>query len=177
MADSERKLLPLPGSKSVIWGFFRFLAKDGQFIEKDKKKRKEVICKVCKKEFVYTRSTMNLITHLQSNHAKDFTTMMQQSIKGSNLKETSSKASNPSQRQLKDSFAAHTLLPHNNARWKKLTDAVCYYIAKDMHLLDTVGSEGFLCMVQEFKPRYNPPGRKALTMYSLFAKIVPATIG
>jgi len=40
MADGEHDLLPLPGSESVIWDFFRFSAKDGQFIEKDKKKRK-----------------------------------------------------------------------------------------------------------------------------------------
>jgi len=84
---------------------------------------------------------MNLITHLRINHAKDYTTMMQQSIEGSNSKATSNKASDPSQRQLKDSFAAHTLLPHNNVRWKKLTDTVCYYIAKDMQPLDTIGSE------------------------------------
>jgi len=51
-------------------GFFGFPAKDGQFIEKDKKKRKEVICKACKKEF-YTGSTMNLTNHLQNNHTKD----------------------------------------------------------------------------------------------------------
>ena len=29
--------------------------------------------------------------------------------------------------------------------------------------LDTVSGEGFLHMIKEFEPRYNPPGRKALT--------------
>ena len=51
MVDNELELLPLPGSKSTIWGFFGFPAKDGQFIEKDKKKRNEL---VCKKRFTYT---------------------------------------------------------------------------------------------------------------------------
>ena len=46
---------------------------------------------------------------------------------------------------------------------EKLTEAVCYYIAKDMLPLDTVSGEGFLHMIKEFEPRYNPPGRKALT--------------
>ena len=46
IADGELELLPLPGLKSAIWGFFRFLA-DGQFIEK--KERMEVICKKCKR--------------------------------------------------------------------------------------------------------------------------------
>lgn len=53
MANSQCELLPLPGSKSMIWGFFGFPAKDGQFVEKDKKKRKEVICKMCKKICLY----------------------------------------------------------------------------------------------------------------------------
>ena len=30
--------------------------------------------------------------------------------------------------------------------------------------LDTVSGEGFLRMIKEFEPRYNPPGRKALTI-------------
>ena len=165
MADSERELLPLPGSKSVIWAFFGFPAKDGQFIEQDKRKRKEVICKTCRKEFAYTGSTTNLISHLRNNHTKEYTTMTQQSSEG--LKELLSTASKPLQRQLKDSFAAHSPLPHSTTRWKKLTEAVCYYIAKDMLPLDTVSSEGFLQMVNEFEPRYKPPSRKALTTHYL----------
>ena len=35
-------------------------------------------------------------------------------------------------------------------RWKKLTEAVCYYIAKYMLPLDTVSSQGFLRMIKEF---------------------------
>lgn len=138
MADNGHELFPLPGSKSMIWAFFGFPAKDGQFLEIDKKKRKEVICKTCKKEFAYTGSTTNLISHLRNNHTKEYTTMMLKSRKG--LTELPSKASDPSQKQLKDSFVAHSPLPHGTARWKKLTEAVCYYIAKDMLPLDTVGS-------------------------------------
>ena len=90
--------------------------------------------------------------------------MLQQSSdtsKGS--KEPSSKASDLLQTQLKDSFSAHSPLPRNTMRWKKLTESVCYYIAKDMLPLDTVSGEGFLRMVIEFEPRYSPTGRKALT--------------
>ena len=46
---------------------------------------------------------------------------------------------------------------------EEIDRAVCYYIAKDMLPLDTVSGEGFLHMIKEFEPRYNPPGRKALT--------------
>ena len=81
--------------------------------------------------------------------------MLQQSSKG--LKEPLSKASDPS-------FAAHSPLPRNTTRW---TVSVCYYIAKDMLPLDTVSGKGFLHMVNEFKSRYDPPGRKALTTHYL----------
>ena len=110
MANSEHELLPLLGSKSAIWAFFGFPAKYGQFIEQDK--RKEVICKMC--SVAYTGSTKNLISHLRNNHIKEYMTMMQQSSEG--LKEPLSKASETLQRQLKDSFSAHSLLPLSTPR-------------------------------------------------------------
>jgi len=169
MADMELELLPLPASKSksAIWGFFGFPAKDGQFIEKEKKKRNEVICKKCKKRFTYTGSTTNLISHLRYNHPTDYTTFVeqQQQQQGSQSasKQPSSTPRDSSQSSIKDSLASHLPLAHSTTRWKKLTEAVCYYIAKDMLPLDTVSGEGFLRMIKEFEPRYNPPGRKALT--------------
>ena len=41
MANNEHELLSLPGSKSAIWAYFGFLAKEGKFVEKDKRKRKQ----------------------------------------------------------------------------------------------------------------------------------------
>jgi len=76
-------------------------------------------------------------------------------------------SSDPSQLQITNSLAVHLPLAHTTARWKKLTEAVCYYIAKDMLPLDTASGEGFLRMVKEFEPRYKPPGRKALTTHYL----------
>ena len=46
MATSKTELLSLEGAISGIWRFFGFTAKDGQFLEKDKKKRKEVTFKL-----------------------------------------------------------------------------------------------------------------------------------
>jgi len=96
----------------------------------------------CKKRFTYNGSTTNLITHLCYNHTTKFTVFSQQQ-QGS---ESSSKqsSSDPSQLQIMDSLAAHLPLVHTTVKWKKLTEAVCYYIAKDMLPLDTVSGEGFL---------------------------------
>ena len=41
---SEVELIPLEGCTSKIWRYFRFPGKDGQFLEKDKRKCNEVKC-------------------------------------------------------------------------------------------------------------------------------------
>ena len=53
MITIEHELLPLPSSKSSIWQYFGFPAKEGQFLDKDKKKQQHVYCKVCKKQLSY----------------------------------------------------------------------------------------------------------------------------
>ena len=89
MADSEHELLPLPGSNSTIWTYFRFLAKEGKFVEKDKRKRNTVICKTCKREFVYTESTTNLIVDLRNHHTKEYAMMLERQQNSEGLKEPS----------------------------------------------------------------------------------------
>ena len=42
----EFDLLPLEGSKSGVWSYFGFPAKEGKFLEKNKNKRKHIYCKV-----------------------------------------------------------------------------------------------------------------------------------
>jgi len=121
--------------------FFGFPARDGQFLEKDKRKRKEVVCKKCKKRFTYNRSTTNLITHLCYNHMTEFTLFSQQQQGIESRSKQSS--SDPSQLQITDSLVAHFPLAHTTMRCKKLTEPVCYCIAKDMLPLDTVIGEGF----------------------------------
>ena len=46
MVNSEHKLLPLTNSKSAIWAYFGFLAKEKIF-EEDKKKRNAIIFETC----------------------------------------------------------------------------------------------------------------------------------
>ena len=116
MADSEHELLPLPGSKSTIWAYFGFLAKEGKFVEKDKRKRNAVICKTCKREFVYTRNTTNLIVHLRNHHTKEYATMLERQQNSEGLKEPSKTKSSSAQKQLKELFVAHTPLSHSTTR-------------------------------------------------------------
>ena len=117
MADNEPELLPLPGSKSVIWVFFGFPAKDGLFIEKEKKKRNKVVCKKCKKRFAYTGSTTNLISHLCYNHSMNCTTFAeQQQQQQGNQSASKQPPIDPSQPSIKDSLATHLPLAHTTTR-------------------------------------------------------------
>ena len=47
------ELLPLEGAVSAVWKYFGFPARNGKFLEPDKKKRKQVHCKICRCVFSY----------------------------------------------------------------------------------------------------------------------------
>ena len=64
--DEELEVLPLEGSKSGVWQYFGFFATDGEYSEPDKKKRKNVLCKIlgCKKKIKYSENTSNMRFHI-----------------------------------------------------------------------------------------------------------------
>ena len=70
--SEERMLLPLEKAKSGVWDYFGFPAQGGDFIEKDKKKRTTVFCKLCPKQLRYQGNTTNMIVHLQYHHRSEF---------------------------------------------------------------------------------------------------------
>ena len=57
--SSGDEVLPLEGAKSAsgVWKYFGFPARDGQFIEPDKKKRKQLVCKLCRQHLKYSGNT------------------------------------------------------------------------------------------------------------------------
>ena len=65
-----------------------------------------------------------------------------------------------------------TPISQNSNRWIQLTKSICYFIAKDMQLYDTVNDAGFLKMLHTFEPRYSPPDRKTMACNYVYAKIV-----
>ena len=66
------ELLPLENSTSVVWKFFGFPSCDGKMMESDKKKRKRVFCKLCKRDYYYVGNTTNLWQHLEEGHINEF---------------------------------------------------------------------------------------------------------
>ena len=134
--DSHSELIPLEGASSKIWKYFRFPGKDSQFTERDKRKRNKVICRRCKKQFKYNGNTSNMHSHLNTVHPSDFAAMEKEdnarcsrpSLSTVKLKRT------PVENQLPALFEARPPLSSCHPRWKKLTESVCYFIAKDTYV-------------------------------------------
>ena len=78
---SKVELISLEGCTSKIWMYFGFPGKDEQFLEKDKRKRNEVTCRVCSKRFKYCGNTSNMWLHLSTVHPNDFATMEKEESK------------------------------------------------------------------------------------------------
>ena len=143
--SGETELIPLEGCSSKIWKYCGFPGKDGQYIERDKRKRNGVICGYCWKHFKYNGNTSNMRSHLNSLHPSDFTAMEKEEKEADSGKRpravtTIKSKSMAVENQLPALFEARQRLSNGHPRWKKLTDSVCYFIAKDMLPFDTVNS-------------------------------------
>jgi len=130
--ERETELLPLEGCSSKIWKYFGFPAKDGQYIERDKRKRNEVTCGRCKKRFKYNGNTSNMRSHLSALHPSDFAAMEREEKEDTSdasrnrpRVQTSIKSKSiPVENQLPALFEARQPLPKGHPRWKKLTDSL-----------------------------------------------------
>ena len=160
------ELIPLEGCSSKIWKFFGFPGKDREYIEKDKRKHNEVTCAVCSKWFKYCGNTSNMWLHLSNAHPNDFALMEKEasSVKKKTL--SNSNRGNTTgvgvQQQFPVLFEGQKPLNKSNPKWKKLTDSICYFLAKDMMPFDTVNDPGFKHLLNAFEPRYTPPDRKTI---------------
>ena len=60
--EAEIKYLPLEKSKSLVWTYFGFPTRGGEFLE-EKKKRKDIHCKMCKHVLLYKGNTILNLKH------------------------------------------------------------------------------------------------------------------
>ena len=165
-------LLKLDGATSSnVWNFFGFPAKDGKFLQPDKQKRNRVCCKLCARDFSYVGNTTNMWQHLREAHPCTYSEAKspkgERSLKSTDGDSTATKPMDTSesskQLQITEAFTRTKPLPHSSARWKAITNSVCYFIAKGMHPFQTVNEPGFRQLLQSLEPRYEPPDRKTLT--------------
>ncbi|XP_051787617.1 E3 SUMO-protein ligase ZBED1-like [Erpetoichthys calabaricus] len=64
-------------------------------------------------------------------------------------------------------FTNATQYEKSSRRWKEITDAICYYIAKDMTPLATVERSGFKHLVKTLDRKYTVPSRSHFSTTAL----------
>ena len=69
-------------------------------------------------------------------------------------------SSSSGQAKITGTFNALTKLPSSSKRAKELTDAVGYFIAKDMQPISVVQGTGSQYMLKRLEPQYQVPHRK-----------------
>ena len=168
---------------SRVWDYFGFPAKNRKFLEPDKKKQKQVNCKLFPRDFSYVGNTTNMWQHLKESHpghfregkpdessprcasATNVTRVADTEMTGEiDETETSSQFVSSSSHQLRVPLLFKSQLPlaHTSSCWKTITDLVCYFIAKGMHPFQTVNEPGFRKLLHVMESRYEPPDRKTL---------------
>ena len=168
--EDPLELLPLESSTSPVWKFFGFPSRDGKVLESDKKKRKRVFCKLCKRDYSYVGNTTNLWQHLEESHIEEYRQGKEEAKQASESESQSGTSSgtgsvqegSQSQPTINEVLSRKQPYPRNSAKLKMLNDSVCYFIYKDMMPYQTVNDPGFRAMLSAFDPRYMPMDRKTL---------------
>uniref|UniRef100_A0AAR2J935 BED-type domain-containing protein n=1 Tax=Pygocentrus nattereri TaxID=42514 RepID=A0AAR2J935_PYGNA len=148
-------LIPRRGSSSLAWRWFGF--------EKTDVGQKTPICKLCKKAVaVKESSTTNLFHHLRTNHRKDYEEYEKlREIAVIDKPETTNVSGKThTQQSLTEAFNKKVPYNKKGSRWQEITDAVTYYIAKDMVPIQVVERDGFKQLLNTIDSRYKLPGRK-----------------
>ena len=81
--------------------------------------------------------------------------------------------------KIRDAFSAATKMPNSSKRAKELTDAIGYFIAKDMQPASVVQGAGFQYKVKMLEPRFYTPHRKTFmdrVLPSLYLKVKDTVI-
>ena len=67
------------------------------------------------------------------------------------------------QQKLPELFKRQQAFPRTSSKWVKLTESLCYFLAKDTLPFDTVNGSGFRKFLEDLEPRYKPPDRKTIS--------------
>ncbi|XP_062511236.1 E3 SUMO-protein ligase ZBED1-like [Corticium candelabrum] len=171
----EAGLLPPRQCSSEVWRYFGFRGENGKIEDP-----KHVVCTInkCGAVLKYCGNTTNLAAHMKSRHPLVF------------MKTSLSRDSNPAKQKEKRAqedqavsmsstvgekaafvspFQLAAKLPTSSKRASVITDAVAYFIAKDMQPVSAVECLGFRSMFKVLEPRYEIPSRKTFTQ-----RVLPA---
>lgn len=163
MAEQAEAICSPANYKSKVWQHYGFYKRNGQL------DKTNAICKMCHAAVKYTGSTTNLITHLKRRHGISVEAPVTSPASESETARSSSSSSTHGEPQpnIPSFFGGQLAL--NSTRAKVITNAIAYFICKDIQPYAVTENEGFHYMLRALEPRYKIPSRK------LFAdKQIPA---
>ena len=151
---SEEELVPKRGGMSVVWEYFGF--------SRDDHAQSKVLCKECRAVVAtVTGNTTNLYHHLKHNHKQLYEECSAKKSE-STVRSASCHDAAPGvkQKSIAQMFESVTPYDLGSRRHKEITDAITYYLAKDMVPFKTVSKEGFVHLLNKVDKRYKIPSRR-----------------
>ena len=131
------ELIAKSGTKSIVWDYFGLeRGPDGKPIDDG-----NVVCRTCRRRVMARHSnTSNLLSHLRTNHAK-----IHADVKAAMSAKGPARRTVVDVRQstLAEAVANSQRYERKGKKWKELTDAITYFIAKDALPIYTVEKPGF----------------------------------
>ena len=100
---------------------------------------------ICHKGYKYSGNTSNMRFHLKDCHPLLFQGLSDDaSSSSSNSSNPCGSASAlPGQQRLPEMFRQQEPFSRSSSKWSKLTESLCYFLAKDSQPFDTVNGAGF----------------------------------
>lgn len=152
------ELVSKSGTKSLVWDYFSLkLGANGKPVDDG-----SAVYRSCGKQVAAKHgNTSNLIAHLWTNHP----TVHSQLKAAMDAKgKQSSRNATPmptksSQLSLQESITLGHVYERKGTKWKELTEAVTYFIAKECLPIHTVEKNGFKQLLRAFDARYQLPSR------------------
>ena len=112
------------------------------------------VCRLCKCKVKYCTNTTNFHLHKASHHPE-------QQLLAAGAKEAKLGNSVPSQPKMSDAFKSK--YPSTSEQAQKITEALLWFICKDLRPYSVVVNEGFRQLLNECEPRYIIPTRRFIT--------------
>ncbi|XP_064153682.1 E3 SUMO-protein ligase ZBED1-like isoform X1 [Anguilla rostrata] len=166
----DEEIVPKKGhTTSVIWKSFGYLKSD--------QAQTSIRCKICRRPVLSrTGNTTNLFHHLKRHHPTEHSESLSLRYHASvSLPSSSSQQPSPTASQTSEvrqptilsAFSAITPYEKKSKRYKEITSAITYCIAKDMMPISTVEKQGFKKLMSVIDAKYALPGRKYFSKKSL----------
>ena len=142
------------GKRSAVWAYFKSTDGTG----------KQVICSLCKQTVrAGDSNTSNLWAHLRDHHPVQHTASKPKSATSSSSSRTLTVSTAASQSPIAAAFSRGQPYDKKGETWRRLTEAITYWIAKDSMPFAVVEKPGFLHLLRALDARYSPPSKSSIS--------------